>query len=110
MQPDEGRSPEIVRREDVFGLELHQEALVLVEVVERGRPPREGSRRRAVHPADARPELARPERLEKAELKKDPVDAAAGEHDGSVERRLLDGPRLSRDLHPHPFSLQGAYM
>ena len=91
VQSHERGAPEVVRLEDVVGLHLHQEPLVLVDRVAGGRPPGERTGGCAVDPADRRPEIARADHLQEAELEVDAVDAAAREHEGRVHGRRRRG-------------------
>ena len=81
---EQRQPPERVRPERLVRLQAEHEVLQLVEPVERGHRAGERAGRRAVDPADPRPELGLTQPLEKAELHEDAVDGAAREHDRDI--------------------------
>ena len=84
VRAEQRQPPQRVRPERVLGLEAEHELLELVEAVERGHHAGDRARRRAVDPADARPEVGLAQPLEEAELHQEPVDGSPGENDCDV--------------------------
>ena len=84
MRSEQRQPPQRVRPEGVLRLETQHEVLELVEAVERSHHAGDRARRRAVDPADARPEIGFAQPLQEAELHQQPVDGSAGENDCDV--------------------------
>ena len=96
VKPEERRTPEIVGREHVCGLQLHQELLVLIYGIECGGPARKSSRRGAVKPTNVWPQPARLDCLQETELEEDAGDAATRHN----ERRSRLGGLHGLDVPP----------
>ena len=94
VRAEQRQPPERMRPERRLRLEEQHELLELVQPVERRHGARQRPGRRAVDPADARPEVALTQALEKAELHEDTVDGATREDDCDV---ALHGLSLGQD-------------
>jgi hypothetical protein len=84
VQTEQRQPPQPIRAEGVLRLQLEHEFLQVVEPVDRRHRPRERAGRRAEDPADPRPDRARAQPLEEAELHQHAVDAAAREDDRDI--------------------------